>query len=349
MLYISEGGRPISYIDHCLLSSTLIQHVNKCEVLDDHHLNFSDHLPVSVHLSSLSCVGTALVTMTEPAQSKVAWTRITSDDLQILYTDRVSVELEQLRREYGLTSDVVCVKEDILDSLIDRILWILRESAAKLPQAKYRKFLKPYWNKGLSECKKIVKAHWHEWVSNGRPIDDTNNSFASYKAAKRCYRNAIHEAEREYELRWAQDILKSSEMDHKVFWWMVNRRKRSRTGSVVSPIQTESGIKHEPSEIVDVWADHFRLLATPSVGEECDNDFKAWIENGFQNLYAQSFRNQNNFLDTPLQAKEVSAVLKKMHLGKAGGLDGCVPEHFRYGGPVLEDLLLLVFRGKSCC
>ena len=131
-------------------------------------------------------------------------------------------------------------------------------------------------------------------------------------------------------------------MDHKAFWWMVNRRKRSRTGSVVSPIQTESGIKHELSEIVDVWADHFRSLATPSVGEEYDNDFKARIENGFQNLYAQSFRNQNNFLDTPLQAKEVSAVLKKMHLGKAGGLDGCVPEHFRYGGPVLEDLLLLV-------
>ena len=163
----------------------------------------------------------------------------------------------------------------------------LRESAAKLPQAKYRKFLKPYWNKDLSECKKIVKAHWHEWVSNGRPRDDTNDSFASYKAAKRCYRNAIHEAEREYELRWAQDVLKSSEMDHKAFWWMVNRRKRSRTGSVVSPIQTESGFKHELSEIVDVWADYFRSLATPSVGEEYDNDFKAWIENGFQNLYGE--------------------------------------------------------------
>ena len=244
-----RGERPISYIDHCLLSSTLIQHVNKCEVLDDHHLNFSDHLPVAVHLSSLSCAGTAHVTMTETAQSKVAWTRITSDDLQILYKDRVSVELKQLRREYGLTSDVVCVKEDILDSLIDRILWILRESAAKLPQAKYRKFLKPYWNKGLSECKKIVKAHWHEWVSNGRPRDYTNDIFASYKAAKRRYRNAIREAEREYELRWAQDVLKSSEMDHKAFWWMVNRRKRSRTGSVVSPIQTESGIKHELSEL----------------------------------------------------------------------------------------------------
>ena len=54
----------------------------------------------------------------------------------------------------------------------------------KLPQAKYRKFLKPYWNKGLSECKKIVKAHWHEWVSNGRPRDDTNDSFASKKQQK---------------------------------------------------------------------------------------------------------------------------------------------------------------------
>ena len=118
-----RGERPISYIDHCLLSSTLIKHVNKCEVLDDHHLNFSDHLSVA-HLSSLSCAGTAHVTMTETAQSEVVWTCITSDDLQILYTDRVSVELAQLRREYALTSDVVCVKEDILDSLIDRILWI---------------------------------------------------------------------------------------------------------------------------------------------------------------------------------------------------------------------------------
>ena len=157
-----------------------------------------------------------------------------------------------------------------------------------------------------------MKAHWHEWVSNGRPRDDTNDSFTSYQAAKRRYRNAIREAEREYELRWSQVVLKSSEMDHKAFWWMVNRSKRSRTGSVVSPVQTESGIKHELSEIVDVWADHFRSLATPSFGEGYD--------------------------------KEVSAVLKKMHLGKAGGLDGCVPEHFRYGGPVLEDLLLLVFR-----
>ena len=36
----------ISYIDHCLISNSLLKYLQQCEVIDEHVLNNSDHLPI---------------------------------------------------------------------------------------------------------------------------------------------------------------------------------------------------------------------------------------------------------------------------------------------------------------
>ena len=40
----------VSYLDHCLVSQELLPNVSSCYVIDDNFENFSDHLPISIHL-----------------------------------------------------------------------------------------------------------------------------------------------------------------------------------------------------------------------------------------------------------------------------------------------------------
>ena len=51
----------------------------------------------------------------------------------------------------------------------------------------------------------------------------------------------------------------------------------------------------------------------------------------------------NVFLKKPFSVSEVAGVVNKLKLGKAGGLDGSLPEHFKYGGIEVIRILTILF------
>ena len=72
------------------------------------------------------------------------------------------------------------------------------------------------------------------------------------------------------------------------------------------------------------------------------------IENEFPHIYAASFCNNDVFLKEYFTIEEVQTVIKKLRNGKAGGLDGCGPEHYKYGGYLLMKVLCVIFNTIVC-
>ena len=72
--YTFASTRGMSYIDHCLVSASLVDSILRCEIEEEHILNTSDHLPikVDVHVSGM----TPVVTNTGILKERVAWERL---------------------------------------------------------------------------------------------------------------------------------------------------------------------------------------------------------------------------------------------------------------------------------
>ena len=100
---------------------------------------------------------------------------------------------------------------------------------------------------------------------------------------------------------------------------------------------------NQPQELAEVWAEHFEALATPSMNNEYDYDFQKKTETDLQGMYADSFGNRNQFLKQKFSYNEVNAIVMKLKNGKVGGLDGCDPEHFKYGGSLLRMVLCVIY------
>ena len=81
--YTFVSTRGMSYIDHCLVSASLVDSILRCEI-EEHILNTSDHLPikVDVHVSGM----TPVVTNTGILKERVAWERLRAGDINSLYT-----------------------------------------------------------------------------------------------------------------------------------------------------------------------------------------------------------------------------------------------------------------------
>ena len=101
----------VSYLDHCLVSQELLPNVSSCYVIDDNFENFSDHLPISIHLK-YSSHNTRNASFT-----RVAWRRLTDDEIRTKYTIPVVYEIRELAQKYLL--DLNCNTSLIHYGMID--------------------------------------------------------------------------------------------------------------------------------------------------------------------------------------------------------------------------------------
>ena len=90
--------------------------------------------------------------------------------------------------------------------------------------------------------------------------------------------------------------MNTGEVDQKIFWYLVNKLRKLEIGKKLGVIHvwTETGIKCEPKELTDAWAEHFE--ETPSVSSGYNEKFRQKIENEFPHIYAASFCNNDVFL-----------------------------------------------------
>ena len=106
-------------------------------------------------------------------------------------------------------------------------------------------------------------------------------------------------------------------------------------------------MKYNPKEMADAWADHCEKLATPSVDSDYDKNLRHYVEGSFTDVYDQSYQNNNTFLKDSFTVAEVDSVVRSLHNRKAGGLDGCDPEHYKYAGQSLVFILTCIFNSGN--
>lgn len=339
--YSYSGWHGNSYLDHCVVSENIVPYVEKCEILTDEVKNVSDHLALVLHLAECFEVE---ATQCQNAR-RVAWHRLSQEDIEHYYTIPLEEECCRVLIDAGyepgaiasMPQSDVCTDEHSLNNIICSLTDIMKKTDMNLPQNKYNKRLKPYWDRELNDLVKTKKHSRQLWINNGRPRDSTDVTCKEYKDAKRNFRKENRRKKYEFEKKSMRELADSHELDNRFFWYTVNRHKNRK---VPSPIRNDNGILlNDPNDIANEWNKYYETLYNESEDENYDDDFRHQVLKELDNIESK-LQNVNKFLTGgPLSTKEIDKILKTMKNNKAPGWDQITAEHLKYSGWLVKGTL----------
>ena len=108
-------------------------------------------------------------------------------------------------------------------------------------------------------------------------------------------------------------------------FWRLLEGQRSTSQMTTFPV--DGKIITDKKQILDMWADHFEALGTPSVSARYDNDFCTRIATSVKDILTSCIEDPSGVLDEPLQYDEVNCVCS--HLKPGVSIDY---EHIRFAG-----------------
>ena len=340
-----SGWHGHSYLDHCIVSNSIMSDILSCSVVNDSVLNVSDHLAMLVNISIiLKCHENNM-----DKRRQVAWHKMSDLEIEESYT----VPLEQLCVEtlhvYGYSMEVIenfqtdpRINPRTLDSIIKDLSDNINKTSRKLLNKKFDKNLKPYWNDNLKQLSKDKKRSRNEWVNAGRPRKNESDAFKNYKERKREFRRMKRRHVYEYEKEQMKQFSMSQDIDQRYFWYVVNKHRKK---NIVSPIRTDDGVVlTEPGSIRNEWTQYYSDLYTESGNEDYDDAFKNEVERDIITL--EEMMENNEYLNGgPISPGEIKSIIMKMKLRKAPGWDDITVEHIRNAGHVVIKILTWVING----
>ena len=326
-------GVGTSYIDHCAISSDLLQCVTCCKVHQEHYCNHSDHLPLSITLQNIQ-----IPIIEKLILKKIRWNKLANE----VITQKYTLPLEEVLK----TEVAILVQDDVeiaslteIEDYIDKVTNAMIKCAKKLSSTNKRRGEKAYWNKDLSEHRRTVKSLWLQWVEQERPRGD-DPLYLKYKRAKKDFRHVRHQAEIKYEQEKIKDLCHSQDMDIKFFWHLVNKHKKGSHNQIYPIRLSKDVIICEPNEIRQCWKSYFKSLFTPNTNDcSFDSDFKDRIDEKVETFLVESNQSvpKDNF--EKYTHEDIKKLIENMKLKKAPGYDGIQPEHIKYGGDVCITVL----------
>ena len=337
--YTFHRGNSKTYIDHCAMSASSSHLVTNIEVMHDHILNVSDHLPLLCELN----LSHTLVRY-ESCKQRVAWHRLTKEMIAELYSETLDNSVYYLLRKYDLKpEDVLEEQPNIYDEALNinvdnfacDLIDTMKLHSSTLPQVKYDKRLKPYWNEDLSVLSKSNKKAWRTWVNAGRPRDPENELYKAYKNAKSQFRAEQRRKIFKYEEEQMNDIATNQDINQNYFWYLVNKNKKRV--NTVSPIRNDSGeLLTDIDKICQEWNSYYKCLYTAPT--HVDAIYKEFIKEVTDRVTTKSpISSKGSHLeDGPVKIKEIESELKKMKCGKATGWDEISTEHLIYSGSLTK-------------
>jgi exonuclease III len=192
--FVEGVGR--SYIDHCVMSSHAKMKVTNCEIFDDCQENTSDHLPISVTVQTDYASEPSKNTHTRPS---IKWDKISSIDIKKMYTHPLDCKLSVVYHKMKESEQSLLECKDnavcIIDDFLEMVTECIKATSRVLPQNKFRKHLKPYWNEGLTVASKHKKATRKDWIKAGK-LRGNSVTFQQLKEAKRAFKVCQREAEK---------------------------------------------------------------------------------------------------------------------------------------------------------
>ena len=321
--YTYFNGNTRTTTDYIIMNASYACLVLACEIHDHHPLNFSDHLPLSLTLST---------TPTESETSKstncrprLNWQAASADgSIQAYVTHVNNIIRPHLGKAYNSISSI----EEEICSVSTSILHAAMSTIPKQKQKKNKKLFTS--NPELRDLSKKSKSAWKNWKRAGCPYagPEYEEKKRLARLTKQCANKCRASVDRK---SWKKREKMFRSKDPKRF------RTPSNKPSLGNRLLYEGQIISDPDTIRSCWSNHFTQLFQPQ-----SNSNSNPIDHQ-RNLEFLSRMNHDNILDEDFTIEEIEASLGKLKPGKAGGIDGLQSEHLKFGGPLLTIWLKQIF------
>ena len=337
------GGNGSSYVDHVIVPKCLIPNITDCFVSGDCISNVSDHSSVCIELA----VSINPSNASDPNGRRVAWGKMTEDEIHDKYTDPLEQEVIAMWNELGYNVTVpddidnldLAPSQAVLDSFVAKFSNAIKAISDKLVKNTFKKHQKPWWNDDLSALSNAKRQARAAWVSAGK--QKHLREYDVYKEAKKAFRKELRRYKYEYELKAMNDFLVSQDIDARYFWYLVNRSKRVK---VASPVMSNDGIiLTDPDAIRDDWTSYYESLYTEGSEEKYDDRFKETVEKELAEMKNNLPDDQKLLSGGKIESSEVSSLIKKLKRNKAAGWDRITAEELIHAGPLSISSLTWLF------
>ena len=330
--FVTYDGRHESLIDYILIPEEISRNITYCEVLDDNALNVSRHRPV---FCTFELPYKALDNVPVYSGSiMINWRKCDQPCI-----DEYQNILKSSEHMTNITHSDIDSKSSI-DQTYTTIIKELTVAAQKcFPHKSYKRFLKPYWNTELRDLHYKMKKYREAWVRKGKPRESQHITYIQYKMAKRQFRHCHRKCVNTYLQSQLDEIDRLAEVDSAHFWRLVNARRKPSNSSPGTQLIFEGQTVNTSKEINEGWAQYFKALYTPTQCDRFDNQVYDTVTQEVSNI-KRALQNSTESRGYPLiSADEVASAVKLTKSNKAGGEDGIVYEHIKYGGCVVFDAL----------
>lgn len=229
--FVTYDGRHESLTDHILIPVELLHYVISCDISVDDALNVSRHRPVFCRLSvPVSCYEEATAQV-DGTCSIINWRKVNDENI---YNYKFALEnnVNLLKLSECDPSSFAAV-----DQAYSSLVYEVKSCAEnRFPLKKFKRFLKPYWNKELRDLHDKMKTKRGEWMGAGKPRNPTCRSFIEYKDAKRDLRLCHRYYVEKYLQSQNEEIGRAAKIDSNLFWRMVNARRKTSANRAGSEI-----------------------------------------------------------------------------------------------------------------
>ena len=184
-----------------------------------------------------------------------------------------------------------------------------------------------------SQCK-IAFESWKE-----KDYPDGNETCENYRSKRREYRFKLRNFLNQLEAEKITKVCDAAYTNQNLFWRLL---KGQRSTSQMTAFLVDRKIITDKRQILDMWADHFEALGTPSVSARYDNDFCTRIATSVKDILTSCIEDPSGVLNEPLQYDEVECVCSRLKPRVTGvSIDY---EHIRFAGSNLWVLLHQLFQ-----
>ena len=312
-------------LDYLIIPEALTVSLTRCRTHEYHHLNTSDHVPVS---ASLSLGSIPRGTGDCPQNTRLRWDKMSSEQILNKYQIPMSVDLDELFSKYhGQISS-----KDSIDDLMRDLISIIKVHERAIPKPNYKHSIKPFWCPELNFLKKAkIKAH-REWIGAGKPRDSDDILYQANKCAKKLFRKRLKTLSREYDEEKITEAVRKAEIDQTAFWKLLKREREGPNIKTPSIKNRAGRVVHDVHEILEVWKGHFADLGTPVESTNFDRDH---------------FEHVNSRIDEFTQSRDIDDFTRQtislLNANKAPGVDGVTKEHIGNAGPPIARVIRLLF------
>ena len=159
---------------------------------------------------------------------------------------------------------------------------------------------------------------------------NTGEIFCNYRSTRAVYRSELRNFLNEKEREKIKRLCDASETNEKLFWKLV---KSQRSSSQMSAFLVDGKMITDKTDILNMWADHFETLGTPSDNITYDKSFFQKVSSQVEELFSIFSGNLEGILSEQLSYEEVFNICDNVKQGVMG-----IPfsyEHITFAGPEL--------------